>query len=251
MAMRGARATASAMDDDGLLACGVPGVQLTWMDARVGARVVTPRIGKPVEVQALWYNALRLAGGRFAAVADRAAQSFRARFSSTDGGLYDVVDADHVAGRVDASVRPNQIFAVGGLPFALVDGALARAIVATVERSLLTPLGLRTLAPDDPRYAPHYEGDGAQRDGAYHQGTVWPWLMGAFVDAWLRVNGDDDAHRSEARRRFVAPLAASRDLRASGTSARSPTAIRRTRCADARSRPGRSPNSFARSAAPR
>ena len=195
------------MDTDGLLACGAPGVQLTWMDARVANRVVTPRAGKPVEVQALWVNALRCAGVRHAAVADRAQAAFVTRFwNAAAGALYDVVDVDHVAGRVDASLRPNQIFAVGGLPYSLVDGEMARGIVATVERELLTPLGLRTLAQSDPAYKPRCEGGVAQRDGAYHQGTVWPWLIGAFVDAWLNVNGDDDAHRAHARRRFLAPL---------------------------------------------
>ncbi len=98
--------------------------------------------------------------------------------------------------------------AVGGLPFAVVDADVARAIVATVERELLTPLGLRTLAPGDPAYRPRYEGGVRDRDAAYHQGTVWPWLIGPFVDAWLRVNGDDQAHRDEARSRFLAPLQA-------------------------------------------
>lgn len=193
-------------DDDGLLACGVPGVQLTWMDAKVGDRVITPRIGKPVEVQALWINALRLAGRVDAA--ERAQASFAARFVAPDGGLVDVVDADHVSGRIDASLRPNQIFAAGGLPHAVVEPALARSIVDLVQREFVTPLGLRTLAQRDPAYQPHYEGGVAARDGAYHQGTVWPWLMGAFVDAWLRVHGNDAASRSQARTRFVAPLEA-------------------------------------------
>ena len=195
------------MDSDGLLACGVPGVQLTWMDARVDGRVITPRIGKPVEIEALWINALRCTGGRHAAVADRAEAAFAARFwNASTSGLYDVVDVDHVAGRTDASVRPNQIFAVGGLPYSIVSADVARAILATVERELVTPLGPRTLARSDPAYRPRCEGGVAERDGAYHQGTVWPWLNGAFVDAWLNVNGGDDAHRAEARRRFVAPL---------------------------------------------
>jgi predicted glycogen debranching enzyme len=197
------------MDGDGLLACGVPGVQLTWMDAKVGERVVTPRIGKPVEVQALWITALRCAGDGFGAIAERAQIAFRDRFWNAPAGcLYDVVDADHERGRVDASLRPNQILAVGGLPHALVAGDLARAVVATVERELLTPMGLRSLAPRDPAYCGRYEGGVAERDGAYHQGTAWPWLMCAFVDAWLRVEGDDAAHRDEARRRFLAPLQA-------------------------------------------
>jgi len=197
------------MDDDGLIACGIPGVQLTWMDAKVGDRVITPRIGKPVEVQALWINALLLAGGRYATMAERAQAAFRARFWNPAAAcLYDVADAAHVAGRMDESVRPNQIFAVGGLPFAAVDATMAQAIVNTIERELVTPMGLRSLSPHDPAYRPRCEGGVAQRDAAYHQGTVWPWFIGGFVDAWLRVHGDDAGHRAEARRRFVAPLEA-------------------------------------------
>ena len=117
-------------DDDGLLACGVPGVQVTWMDAKVGDHAVTPRIGKPVEVQALWINALRCAGVRYDAMAARAETAFRERFWNPKSGcLYDVVDVDHQSGRVDSSIRPNQILAVGGLPFAVVDADVARAIV--------------------------------------------------------------------------------------------------------------------------
>jgi glycogen debranching enzyme len=102
------------------------------------------------------------------------------------------------------------------LPYPLLEGDAARRVVDGVERRLLTPHGLRTLAPDDPRYVPHYAGDGAQRDRAYHQGTAWPWLTGAFVEAWLRVHGDGDAQRAEARRRFVVPVAASRLARGLG-----------------------------------
>ncbi|MBE0619076.1 MAG: glycogen debranching enzyme family protein [Burkholderiales bacterium] len=200
------------MDSDGLLACGVPGVQLTWMDAKVADRVITPRVGKPVEVQALWINALRCAGGRDGAIAAQAQAAFGKRFWNADAGcLYDVVDADHERGRVDASLRPNQILAVGGLPHALVDGERARAVVATVERELLTPMGLRSLSPQDPAYRGRYAGGVAERDGAYHQGTVWPWLIGPFVDAWLRVEGGDAAHREAARLRFLAPLQAHLD----------------------------------------
>jgi predicted glycogen debranching enzyme len=195
------------MEGDGLLACGEAGVQLTWMDARVNGRVITPRIGKPVEVEALWINALRLAGRE--ADAARATAAFRERFvNGATGALYDVVDADHVAGRVDASVRPNQLFAVGGLPFALIDGDRARAVVDEVESALLTPAGLRTLARSDPAYLGRYEGGPEQRDAAYHQGTAWPWLMGAFVQAWLRTRGDDAGAKAQARERFVAPLEA-------------------------------------------
>jgi predicted glycogen debranching enzyme len=198
------------LDDDGLLACGEPGVQLTWMDARVGDRVITPRTGKPVEIQALWLNALLTGAARDARwrdVYERGRAAFAARFwNDADGCLYDVVDVDHQAGRVDASCRPNQIFAVGGLAHALIDGERARRIVDTVERRLLTPLGLRSLAPGSPGYEPAYDGGPDRRDAAYHQGTVWPWLMGAFVDAWLKVRDRTDEARAEARDRFLAPL---------------------------------------------
>jgi predicted glycogen debranching enzyme len=195
------------MDADGLLACGEPGVQLTWMDAKVGDRVITPRTGKPVEVQALWVNALRAMGGRWLAQAETAAVAFRARFVNPAGGfLFDVVDVDHVPGVVDNALRPNQILAVGGLPFPLLDRNGSRRVVDVVEDVLMTELGPRSLAPFDESYRGRYEGGAEQRDGAYHQGTAWPWLAGAFVDAWLRVHGDDPAHRAEARARFVAPL---------------------------------------------
>jgi glycogen debranching enzyme len=198
------------MDADGLLAAGEPGVQLTWMDARVGERVVTPRIGKPVEVQALWANALWLRGRRaprWRALAERVAEAFRGRFwNEREGALYDVVDADHRAGAVDASFRPNQIFAVGGLPLALLEGERARRVVDAVERRLWTPLGLRSLAPDAPGYRGRYAGGPEQRDLAYHQGTAWPWLLGPFVEAWVRVRGGSAEARREASRRFVAPL---------------------------------------------
>jgi predicted glycogen debranching enzyme len=200
------------VDSDGLLRAGVAGVQLTWMDAKVGDRVITPRIGKPVEVQALWINALRIASAwspRWGALESQARDSFAARFPDpATGGLLDVVDADHVAGRVEARVRPNQIFAVGGLPFALLDGDAARRVVDLVEARLLTPLGLRTLDPGDAAYVGHYHGDQARRDGAYHQGTAWPWLMGPFIEAWLRVRGGTEAAKTEARTRFLPPLLA-------------------------------------------
>ncbi|MGE0552513.1 MAG: amylo-alpha-1,6-glucosidase [Gemmatimonadales bacterium] len=203
------------MDGDGLLACGVPGQQLTWMDARIGDWVVTPRIGKPVEIQALWINALRLGAGDDPSCAELAAKaeaSFVARFWNAEAGmLYDVADVAHVPGRVDSSVRPNQIFAVGGLPVGLLDRARAARVVEAVETRLLTPLGLRSLAPGDPDFAPRYQGGPRERDAAYHQGTVWPWLLGAFVEAWLRVAGDTVSHRAEARRRFLEPLLAHLD----------------------------------------
>jgi predicted glycogen debranching enzyme len=202
-------------DDDGLLAAGVPGVQLTWMDAKVGDWVVTPRIGKPVEVQALWLNALAIArriDARFGELFERGRGAFRARFwDASRGFLADVVDAGYVAGAAEWSFRPNQILAVGGLPLCLLEDEPARRVVDAVEARLLTPIGLRSLAPDEPGYCPRYVGDVRQRDGAYHQGTVWPWLLGPFVEAWLRVRGDGVAARREARARFLPPLEAHLD----------------------------------------
>ncbi len=200
------------MDGDGLLAAGVPGVQLTWMDARVGDRVITPRIGKPVEVQALWLNALAIASridARWREPFDRGRAAFVTEFfEESTGRLADVVDVDHVRGASDLSCRPNQILAVGGLPLSLLDRRRARRVVDLVERLLVTPLGLRSLAPTEPGYAGRYAGDSAARDAVYHQGTVWPWLMGPFVDAWVRVRGNTTEAKREARARFVEPLAA-------------------------------------------
>jgi glycogen debranching enzyme len=197
-------------DQDGLLAAGEPGVQLTWMDAKVGDWVVTPRIGKPVEIQALWLNALAV-GARtdaaWRAVLERGRGAFRERFwNESRGCLYDVVDVDHRPGEVDPAIRPNQIFAVGGLPLALLEGEDARRVVDVVESQLWTPLGLRSLAPDDPGYYPQCTGEIPRRDGAYHQGTVWTWLIGPFVEAWLRVRGNSAENRRQARERFLAPL---------------------------------------------
>ncbi|MDX2150368.1 MAG: amylo-alpha-1,6-glucosidase [Bryobacteraceae bacterium] len=196
-----------AVDGDGLLKAGEPGVQLTWMDAKVGDWVVTPRHGKPVEVQALWYNALRVladfahrfgdaSAAEFSShLARRVAGSVNALFWNAEAGcLYDVVGPD---GRRDAAIRPNQILAVS-LPHTMVRPDRARAIVEVVTRELLTPLGLRTLSPSDPAYRPRYEGGVDSRDSAYHQGTVWPWLLGPFLSAYMKVN-----NRSEASRRWA------------------------------------------------
>ena len=200
------------MDEDGLIAAGVPGVQLTWMDAKVDDWVVTPRIGKPVEVQALWLNALRIGrslSGEWCDLYRHALASFQLRFWNEERGcLFDVVDADHIAGRNDASLRPNQILAVGGLPFQVLIEPYASRVVEVVERRLLTPLGLRSLAPGEPGYRPSYGGGVMERDSAYHQGTVWPWLMGPFAEAWLRVREDAAEARREADERFLAPLRA-------------------------------------------
>ena len=197
-------------DADGLLAAGEVGVQLTWMDAKVGAWVVTPRIGKPVEVQALWVNALAVGAAfepKWKAALERARAAFSERFWNEERrALHDVVDVDHRAGTVDATFRPNQVFAVGGLPLALLNGERARAVVDSVEAELNTPLGLRSLEPGAVAYAPRYEGGVRERDGSYHQGTVWPWLVGAFVEAWVRVRGGTPEAKAAARERFVVPL---------------------------------------------
>jgi predicted glycogen debranching enzyme len=194
------------VDADALLVAGAGGVQLTWMDAKVGDRVVTPRAGKPVEIQALWYNALRvmenLAGGfgdaaaerRYAEMAERAGASFNELFWNEDTGcLFDVVDGE----TRDASVRPNQIFAVS-LPHSMLSGERVRRVVEVVERDLLTPFGLRSLAPGDPRYCGRYAGDSSSRDGAYHQGTVWAWLMGPFITAYVKAHGASEEARGRA-----------------------------------------------------
>ncbi len=198
------------LDDDGLIAAGVPGVQLTWMDAKVGDWVVTPRIGKPVEIQALWLNALAAFPEAHPSAVEwlaRGQQSFMERYwNETTGCLNDVVDVDHVRGQVDDSIRPNQLFAMGGLPTSLLSPGQTQRALQVVEEHLLTPLGMRTLSPSSPRYCGRYQGDVRSRDGAYHQGTVWPWLMGAFVLTWLKVRGDTPENRQLARQQFLAPL---------------------------------------------
>jgi predicted glycogen debranching enzyme len=172
---------------DGLLRQGADGWALTWMDARVDGRAVTPRAGKAVEVNALWLDALGVLGAvapggdRWRPLREQARESFTARFPRPDGaGLYDVVDGP---GGVDAAVRPNQLLAVS-LPHA---PAVDRAVVETCRRALLCPLGLRSLAPGEPGYRPRHRGGPAERDAAYHQGTVWPWLIGPYADAARRT----------------------------------------------------------------
>jgi predicted glycogen debranching enzyme len=213
--LRGTRYGIQA-DVDGLLACGVPGMQLTWMDAVVDGRPVTPRIGKPVEVQALWLNALGAASRRnpqWRALFEQGCASFQRRFwNEARGCLYDVVDVDHQPGSVDDRLRPNQIFAVGGLPLALIGGERAARVVQLVEDRLWTPMGPRSLAPGEKDYAPHYIGAASERDAAYHQGTVWPWLAGPFVEAWVRVRGGTAEARAKARELFLAPQLSRLDL---------------------------------------
>src|SRR5262249_21129522 len=172
------------------------------MDAKVGDWVVTPRIGKPVEVQALWLNALSIAGridGRWNEAFGRGRAEFERLFwSDSLGYLFDVVDVNHQAGASDPALRPNQIFAVGGLPLTLLSGERAGAVVGAVESKLWTPLGRRPLPRDSPGYARQCTGPPQQRDAAYHQGTVWPWLIGPFVEAWLYVRGNTPDSRKEA-----------------------------------------------------
>ena len=208
------------LDKDGLLAAGQPGTQLTWMDAKIGEWVVTPRIGKPVEVQALWLNALKIGSRLSDAWTEpfhRGMAAFDARFwNPSSSSLYDVVDCDHRSGTVDASCRPNQIFAVGGLPFPLLQGTRARQIVEVVEQRLWTPMGLRSLAPGDPGYVSRYHGGARERDGAYHQGTVWPWLAGPFIEAWVRVHGNTPDIKKTARERYLNPLLQQADERGFG-----------------------------------
>jgi predicted glycogen debranching enzyme len=180
------------------------------MDAKVGDWVVTPRIGKPVEVEALWLNALWI-GSHFSrqwkALFEKGKASFEARlWNESSSGLFDVLDCDHRAGVNDPCLRPNQVFAVGGLPLSLLEGERARRMVKTVETSLLTPIGLRSLGPKEPAYAPRYEGGVAQRDGSYYQGTVWPWVIGPFVEAWLRIRANTKEAKAEARKRFLEPF---------------------------------------------
>ncbi len=187
---------------DGLLEAGASGLALTWMDARVGGRAVTPRDGKAVDLNALWYNALRLMArwtetlkadpAGYDAEAVRLRTAFNARFWNAAGGyLYDVVGRD---GRPDDSLRPNQLLALS-LPYPVVDGDRARAIVRVITERLLTPFGLRSLAPGPPPYRGRYGGGPVERDEAYHQGTVWPWWLGPYVAALVRVTGDRAAAR--------------------------------------------------------
>jgi predicted glycogen debranching enzyme len=196
------------MDADGLIAGGVPGAQLTWMDAKVGDWVVTPRHGKPVEIQALWVRALGVgealatAFGESALAAqcredrERATASFTERFWYEAGGyLYDVIDGPQGD---DATLRPNQLYALS-LVDDLVPRDRAQQILHIVQAQLLTPVGLRTVSPRDSRYRARYEGGVVARDGAYHQGTVWPFLLGPFVTAWLKAFGRDAKSRVQAR----------------------------------------------------
>ena len=190
------------LDTDGLIRAGEPGMALTWMDARPNGIPSTPRIGKPVEIQALWYNALRIMESfstlhdddrkdHYAGMADLARASFETKFwNASKNCLFDVVEPN------DASIRPNQIFALS-LPNKIVDTETALHVLEVVERELLTPFGMRTLSPRDPKYCPSYGGDVLTRDSHYHQGTVWPWLMGHFVMAYFDAHDRDSVARQK------------------------------------------------------
>ncbi len=210
--LRGTRFGIGVDPSDGLLRQGAEGYALTWMDAKYEGWVVTPRRGKAVEINALWYRALRVLErwlgeeGRdtdaraVAEAADRARESFNRRFWYAAGGyLYDVVDGE---GGDDPACRPNQLLAVS-LPDPVLDRALWAPVVEKVRAELLTPVGLRSLARGHPDYRASYHGDLRTRDAAYHEGTIWSWLIGPFVDAWLKVDGD-----RAAARRFLDGLVA-------------------------------------------
>ncbi|MGH7466468.1 MAG: amylo-alpha-1,6-glucosidase [Longimicrobiales bacterium] len=200
--MNGTRFGIGVDPRDGLLGQGADGYQLTWMDAKVDGWVVTPRRGKAVEINALWYNALRLleqwsrtAGlhneaDRLSDQAERAYQSFNRRFWFAGGGyLYDVVDGENGN---DPACRPNQVLAIA-LRYPVLDSDRWHSVMQVVREQLLTPFGLRSLSPLHPDYKPRYFGDLRARDAAYHQGTVWAWLIGPYVDAWLKLHPEDSA----------------------------------------------------------
>ncbi|HEX5151188.1 MAG TPA: amylo-alpha-1,6-glucosidase [Parafilimonas sp.] len=185
------------VDEDGLLYAGEKGQQLTWMDARIGDWVVTPRMGKPVEIQALWYNTLKIFtallelndqpndAGLMNVSAEKANNSFNEKFWYAEGNyLYDVIDEN---GNPDATLRPNQLFAAS-LPFPLINEERTAAVLKIVKEKLYTPVGLRSLTPDDKQYVGIYGGDVVKRDSAYHQGTVWSWLLGSYIDVMMKVD---------------------------------------------------------------
>jgi predicted glycogen debranching enzyme len=198
--MKGTRFGIGVDPQDGLLRQGQEGYQLTWMDAKVGDWVVTPRRGKAVEINALWYNALRLLEGwvgeaqgealarPFGEAANRVRGSFNRRFWFEEGGyLYDVIDGENGP---DPACRPNQILAIS-LPHSVLDQNRWDPVLAIATERLLTPVGLRSLAPAHPDYKSNYYGDLRARDAAYHQGTAWAWLIGPYIDAWLKVHPGD------------------------------------------------------------
>ncbi|HEX4469344.1 MAG TPA: amylo-alpha-1,6-glucosidase [Gemmatimonadaceae bacterium] len=221
--MRGTKFGIHVDQKDGLLVQGADGYQLTWMDAKVDDWVVTPRRGKAVEINALWYNALRLLAKwlqeerehdsfamKVSDAADRALVSFNRRFWSDElGYLYDIVDGEHGDSR---QCRPNQIFAIS-LDYPVLDRSRWERVLDVVQQRLLTPVGLRSLAPGDADYKERYFGDLRARDAAYHQGTVWAWLIGPWIDAWLKVHPED----TPGARRFLDGCVAALDQFGLGT----------------------------------
>jgi predicted glycogen debranching enzyme len=212
--LRGTRFNIHVDPRDGLLAQGTEGYQLTWMDAKMGDWVVTPRRGKAVEINALWYNALeslahwcREEGDvkhaeKYGDAAKRARDSFNQRFWFADGNyLFDVIDCNGQSGANDSSCRPNQLFAIS-LDHPVLDQKRWSSVVKVAQEKLLTSVGLRSLSPDHPDYKPIYSGDLRSRDGAYHQGTVWAWLIGPFIDAWLKVHPADKTGAREFLKTF-------------------------------------------------
>lgn len=224
----GTRYGIKADEEDGLLRCGESDTQLTWMDARVNGVPVTPRSGKPVEIQALWHNALHVLSDLArihedpetvklcAPWIEKIQQHFQSKFWNPQKEcLYDVIDVVDTDHQKDDSVRPNQIFAVS-LPRDLLDAETARKVLLTVRRQLLTPFGLRSLSPEDAKYQGIYRGDSAHRDGAYHQGTVWPWLLGPFLSAYLKTNHHSEQAKSQTRE-WIQPLLEHLDSACNGT----------------------------------
>jgi predicted glycogen debranching enzyme len=216
--VKGTRYNIHVDPSDGLLYGGVPGAQLTWMDAKIGDWVVTPRIGKPVEINALWINALQTmttfarilkkSGAAYERHAKKATKNFRKFWNEARACCFDVIDAP--SGNV-GTLRPNQIFAVS-LPVSPLSERQQKSVVDICASQLLTPYGLRTLGPSEAGYAGHYGGTPHERDAAYHQGTVWPWLLGAFAIAHFRVY-----HQAGVAREFLRPLADQIDSRGIGS----------------------------------
>lgn len=204
---RGTRYNIHMDATDGLIYAGEEGIQLTWMDAKIGNWVVTDRIGKPIEINALWYNALRTMAGfahelnldssHYDTLADKTQQGFARYWNAEMGYCYDILDGPDGH---DGKLRPNQLFAIS-LPHSPLSEAQSQSVVDACSRHLLTGYGLRSLSPDDEDYIGHYGGDQLKRDGAYHQGTVWGWLLGSFVEAHLRVYQDPKIAQS-----FLFPL---------------------------------------------
>jgi len=190
------------------------GSRLTWMDAAVDGKEITPRVGKAVEIQALWYNTLRLMellankfgerdlAEKYADMASKTSRSFNDKFWNAEAGcLFDVLEANGA----DASLRPNQIFAVA-LDFSMLNRAKSERVVDAVNRELVTPYGLRTLALNDPKFAGKCFGDRLSRDTAYHNGTIWPWLLGPFITAYLKVNSYTAESREYALKNLILPF---------------------------------------------